>query len=98
MQSSFDRDEFVHIAWENINPANTNNFALYGQERVTHFGVEYDYGSVMHYSANSFSINGQPTIIPLQNLGGTVMGQRTHMTEEDVLRIKRMYGCALAPH
>lgn len=55
MQSSYDRDEFVRIVWENINPANTNNFNLYGQDRVTHFGVEYDYGSVMHYSKTSFS-------------------------------------------
>lgn len=41
--------------FENINPSNVNNFVKYGTDRVTHFGVEYDYGSVMHYSANSFS-------------------------------------------
>lgn len=27
-------------------------------------GVGYDYRSVMHYSANAFSRNGQPTIDP----------------------------------
>lgn len=27
-------------------------------------GVGYDYRSVMHYSSNAFSKNGQPTIVP----------------------------------
>lgn len=98
MQSSFDRDQFVRIVWENITPGYENNFSLYGANQVTHFDVEYDYGSVMHYSAGSFSSNGQATIVPLQNLGGLVMGQRTQLTDKDILRIKRMYGCALVPH
>jgi hypothetical protein len=98
VQSSYDRDEFVRIAWENITPGSENNFALYGTDRVTHFGAPYDFGSVMHYSATSFSINGQPTIVPTQNLGGLVMGQREKMTDMDILRIKRMYGCAPMPH
>jgi len=98
MQSSHDRDQFVQIVWENINPGSENNFAYYGTDRVTHFAVPYDYGSVMHYSATSFSINGQPTIVPLQPLGGLVMGQRARMSEYDILRIKRMYGCAPVPH
>lgn len=98
MQSSFDRDEYVEIVWENINPANVNNFLLYGTETVTHFDVPYDYGSVMHYSKTSFSINGQDTIVPIQPLNGLVMGQRDKMSDKDISRIQRMYNCALVPH
>src|SRR5690349_23502071 len=58
MQSSYDRDQYVNIVWENITPGKESNFALYGTDRVTHFNVPYDYGSVMHYSATSFSVNG----------------------------------------
>lgn len=98
MQSSYNRDQFVKIAWENITPGNENNFVLYGTDRVTHFDVPYDYGSVMHYSATSFSMNGKDTIVPTQYLAGLKMGQRDHLSDKDILRIKRMYGCALAPH
>lgn len=98
MQSSYDRDDFVRIAWENIQAGTENNFQKYGTDRITHFGAEYDLGSVMHYGAYGFSINGQATIVPLHPLGGIVMGQRTHMSELDQLRLKRMYGCAPVPH
>lgn len=98
MHSSYDRDQFVNIIWENINSANVNNFVLYGTDRVTHFSVPYDYGSVMHYPTISFSINGKATIVATKDLGGLKMGQRDKMSEGDILRIKRMYGCALAPH
>lgn len=98
MQSSHDRDQYVNIVWANIESGRDNNFSLYGSSRVTHFAVPYDYGSVMHYPATAFSINGEATIVPLQNLGGLVMGQRTQLSESDSLRLKRMYGCALVPH
>lgn len=38
------------------------NFDKASAATTNPFGVEYDYGSVMHYSANAFSRNGQPTI------------------------------------
>lgn len=38
------------------------NFDKASAATTNPFGVEYDYGSVMHYSANAFSKNGQPTI------------------------------------
>lgn len=98
MQSSHDRDAFVKIVWNNIKPDNVNNFLLYGADRVTHFDVPYDLGSVMHYSANAFSVNGQSTIVPVNDLGDIVMGQREKMTDKDILRIRRMYGCTLTPH
>lgn len=60
-QNREERDAFVSIQYENIQPSAASNF-----ERASHtmaFGVPYDYGSVMHYSSNAFSTNGQPTII-----------------------------------
>jgi hypothetical protein len=42
-----------------------HNFRKYNEGTVTSFGVEYDYGSIMHYSAHAFSWNGKPTITPL---------------------------------
>jgi hypothetical protein len=65
MQSATDRDTYVEIVWDNIQPGTENNFNTYPATRISTFGVEYDYESVMHYGATAFSINGQRTIIPI---------------------------------
>lgn len=41
-----------------------NNFEKAQSSLIDNQGVGYDYRSVMHYSANAFSKNGQPTIDP----------------------------------
>jgi hypothetical protein len=65
MQSATERDTYVQIVWANIEPGREGNFNTYGADRISDFGVAYDYESVMHYGPTSFSINGQPTIIPI---------------------------------
>ena len=45
-------------------PGTENNFNKYDTSTITNFGVSYDYGSVMHYSAYAFSKNGGITIEP----------------------------------
>lgn len=42
-----------------------SNFAKLSPDVVEDFGVGYDYGSIMHYSAYAFAINySKKTIVP----------------------------------
>lgn len=89
-QSREDRDSFVRIEWANIDPAMSHNFDQHIADGDD-LGP-YDYGSLMHYPATAFSINGQPTIVALQALPpGVVMGQRTGLSPGDIAGVHMMY-------
>lgn len=64
MQSATERDDFVRIAWENIQAGTESNFNTYDATRISNFGELYDVTSVMHYGAYGFTKNGFATIIP----------------------------------
>ncbi|XP_061398645.1 hatching enzyme 1.2-like [Musca vetustissima] len=90
-QNREERDAFVSIQFQNIQPSAKSNF-----DRASHtmaFGVPYDYGSVMHYSSTAFSTNGQPTIIAMQPMGDARMGQRDGFSDKDIEKLNRMYDC-----
>lgn len=91
MQSATERDEYVEIVWDKIQDGMAHNFNIYGANVITTLGVEYDYGSIMHYPASAFSIDGTDTILPLKDLNGQVMGQRIAMSEKDIERLNRHY-------
>lgn len=42
-----------------------SNFDKYDWDVVTTFNLEYDYNSVLHYSAYAFSVNEEKTIVTL---------------------------------
>ena len=82
-QSREDRDLFVRINFANIIPGMEHNF----DQHITD-GDDvgpYDFGSIMHYPRDAFSVNGNDTITPLAALPpGVVMGQRNGLSAGDI--------------
>jgi len=79
-QSREDRDAFVTIHWDKIQPGFEHNF----DQHITDgddIGA-YDYGSIMHYPRDAFSIDGSDTITPINP--GAVIGQRTALSAGDI--------------
>lgn len=67
-QNREERDQYIDVVYPNIMRGYESNFVKAQQGSTSGFGVGYDYGSVMHYSAQAFSANGQPTIRTKVNL------------------------------
>ncbi|KAI7814671.1 nephrosin precursor, partial [Triplophysa rosa] len=86
-QNRSDRDEHVQILLQNVMPGMENNFHV---QNTNNLGTPYDYSSVMHYSRDAFSINRQPTIIPIPD-PNVVIGEAQQMSPNDIQRINRLY-------
>jgi hypothetical protein len=85
-QSREDRDSFVTIHWDKIQAGLSHNFDQ-------HIGDgddvgAYDYGSIMHYPRDAFSIDGSDTITPIQ--AGAQIGQRTALSAGDINAAKTL--------
>lgn len=91
-QNREERDKFVAIRTNNIKPGYEVNFDKARNGETSGFGVPYDYGSVMHYSANAFSRNNMVTIEAKMKTNDK-MGQREGFSAKDVEKINRMYNC-----
>lgn len=94
-QSRTDRDKYIKVLYENINPNHKYNFERYMDKREYN-GLDinnYDYGSIMHYGFYSFSKNGEKTIelkIPPAD-PSTIIGQRIGLSPNDILSINLVY-------
>lgn len=95
MQSNYDRDDYIRIAYENVMPNFVHDFTKYTKDFVKDFGEKYDYGSIMHYSPLAFSANGEKTIVPLQEIPEGLMGQRKALSKSDLIKLNKMYKCSL---
>lgn len=91
-QNREERDGFVTIKKNNIKPGYEINFDKARSGETNGFGVGYDYGSVMHYSANAFSKNGQSTI-EAKSRTNEKMGQREGFSKKDLEKVNKMYKC-----
>ncbi|XP_075948945.1 high choriolytic enzyme 1-like [Anarhichas minor] len=89
-QTRSDRDNYVRINWENINPQMAYNFH---KQDTNNLNSPYDYSSIMHYGKTAFSIqHGKDSITPIPNPNAQI-GQRKEMSHWDVKRINLLYKC-----
>lgn len=89
-QTRSDRDYYVRINWENIDPHMAFNFYL---QDTNNLNTPYDYGSIMHYGRTAFTIyNGVDTITPIPD-ANVEIGQRQGMSYWDIQRVNLLYGC-----
>jgi len=86
-----DRDNFVQVAWDDIEDGKDINFSVQ-TANVDTYSV-YDYGSVMHYGPSSFSRTGNPTIVVSDNIQ---IGQRDGLSPLDIESVNKMYETDLA--
>jgi hypothetical protein len=89
-QNRADRDSNVKVQLSNIMLGYGGQFAQ--QPAAYADAGAYDFDSIMHYEADAFSCNGQPTIVPVKPLPpGAILGQRDHISKEDAAVINSIY-------
>jgi Astacin (Peptidase family M12A) len=93
MHSDLDRDNYVKILWENIQPGRERNFEMVDPNRFGSFNTPYDLKSVMLYRRRALSVNGEDTVVPHDSAYIDVIG-RTQFGDGDAMRLNRMYQCA----
>ncbi|XP_056418983.1 astacin-like metalloendopeptidase [Hyla sarda] len=90
--SRTDRDDYVDILWDNIEPDATSNFDINDGNTLD---LPYDYTSLMHYPMYTYSIRPNlPTLVPKPD-PIIPIGQRTGMSNLDVMKINAYYNCNL---
>lgn len=92
--SRSDRDDFVEIFWDLIDPLKRDQFC---KVNTVHDNVDlgpYDYGSIMHYGPTDFAIDQKSTTIKAKQQlpAGVEMGQRNALSPGDIQAISKLYG------
>uniref|UniRef100_A0A914UNJ5 Zinc metalloproteinase n=1 Tax=Plectus sambesii TaxID=2011161 RepID=A0A914UNJ5_9BILA len=93
-QARSDRDSFVEVRLVNIKPDKEGDFAKQAVNSIKTYDIPYEYGSIMHYGANSFAISQAfEALIAKNERFQQTMGQRTAPSFFDVYQVNRHYEC-----
>lgn len=89
-----DRDNFINVIWNNVDPQRYDFFAVSDSSKFSSYGIQYDFGSVMHYASTIASRSaGLKTMTAKVNpaVNDAAMGQRNGLSQSDVAALNRMY-------
>jgi len=91
-QSRSDRDDYLNVYLDNVEPNQRHNFDKLGAEH-NRFGIPFDQESIMIYGEKSFSRNGEPTM--LAKNGGHLSDpyDKSSWTQTDANYINQLYRC-----
>ncbi|KAF7627265.1 Metalloendopeptidase, partial [Meloidogyne graminicola] len=94
-QSRWDRDKFVKVSLNSIKAGYEDQFDKETEEENDNQQVEYDLGSVMHYSEFAFSSPEahNPVLTAKEPFNQKTMGQRIAPSFLDVLLMNKRYMC-----
>ncbi|CAD5227732.1 unnamed protein product [Bursaphelenchus okinawaensis] len=90
----FDRDRYLQMEWDNINPQLYDYFAVSDQTLYTTYGIPFDYSSIMLYGPFTGAVDrSRPSMKPINDDGRKIqmMGQRKSLSDRDVLLLNTMY-------
>lgn len=94
-QSRPDRDDYVHVFYDNIKEGMEHNFQKYTGGQVRRLPANrgfYDYDSCLHYNNQAFSKNFEDTIESRTDPSRR-FGQRENFSLHDVQQINQLYNC-----
>lgn len=97
-----DRHSYLRVLHENINTDYEFAFLKRKSCRDSSQGVGYNYGSIMHYKEDAFTVgDNKPTIEVIdkethEDQGMPQLGQRDSLSSLDILKVSRMYKCPSA--
>lgn len=91
VQSRTDRDKYIRILWDNIEPSQRHNFEKHVTDGID-LGERYNYDSIMHYDEFAFGkiVDGKQmrTIVP--RIKGVRLGN-DRLSIYDVANINKLY-------
>ncbi|KAK5974387.1 Zinc metalloproteinase nas-1, partial [Trichostrongylus colubriformis] len=85
--SRADRDDHIHIRWENILPGMKAQFDKISAALQDTQGEKYDYRSIMHYDSTAFSRNGKNTIETVVEGFTDIIGSSVDLSELDIVKV-----------
>ena len=90
-QSREDRDNYIRVVFDNIEPKDVHNFSQHVSDGDD--VGDYDYASIMHYGASYFSKNGLPTIevLKIESPDAGSIGQKNGLSAGDIAAVNLLY-------